>query len=637
MIRIFITAIFTVLLNSFLFAKVKLPKLVSDGMVLQRDTPIKIWGWADRSEKIDVRFQGKQYNAIANNQGEWEITLPAQKAGGPVQIQINNIIVKDILFGDVWLCSGQSNMDLPINRVLDLYKKEIENVENNQIRLFLVPTAYDFQKKQSDLKSGEWKAVTPKNVLDFSATAYFFAQSLYEKYKVPIGLLKSSQGGTRIECWVSDAIIRKYPAPYETFKTLNRPGYIDSVQNVDKMNVEGWNRLSKQNDEGIKGGWKGNETDFTGWTNFKVPGFWAETNIGAKNGVFWLKKEFEVNAPMIGKEGILRLGTIVDSDSAFVNGTFVGTTYYQYPPRIYKVPANVLKPGKNILTIRIVNSKGKGGLTAGKQYSLEVEDKIIDLKGDWKLKIGTQMQEMPNTTTFQNGPVGLYNSMISPLEKYSIKGFVWYQGESNAGNAKAYAPIFKDLISSWRVSFNNENLPFLYVQLPNFGKAQTSPAEKNSWADFREMQRNALEIPNTAMAVTIDVGEWNDIHPLNKKTVGSRLALLAQKVAYNEKNIVSSGPLVEKMEVKDGKCVLQFQQVGKGLTFKDELKGFVIAGEDGVFKWAQAKVIATNKVLVWSDDVKNPTMVRYAWAGNPVSANLRNDTGLPASPFEIKN
>jgi len=615
-------------------AVIKLPRLVSDGMVLQRDAEIKIWGWASAGEKVNITFRNSTYTTTASAKGEWEIKLPVQSAGGPYEMTVNNISIKDILVGDVWICSGQSNMELPIRRVLDLYADEVHNINNPYIRQFRVPLKYNFSQPENDFESGSWKAVTPENVLDFSAVAYFFAKDLYEKYQVPVGLINSAVGGSPVEAWISEDNLKHFPSYLEMAKQCAVPGYIDNIRTAENKKSYEWYSELNNKDKGISE-WNKPDADTSGWGTVYLPGYWADQGVTNSKGSFWFRKDFEISESMVGKPAVLRLGCIVDSDSAFINGHFVGNITYQYPPRIYNIPEGVLKKGKNNVTVRVVNSGGKGGFVEDKPYRIVLGGDYIDLTGEWKYKVGAEMPPAPSQTFFQYKPMGLYNGMIAPSIKHGVKGVIWYQGESNTGNVEDYKKLFPALIQDWRTNFSSPQLPFIYVQLANFMETSEQPSD-GGWARLREVQRQVLNIPNTAMAVITDVGEWNDIHPLNKKDVGHRLALAAMKTAYGDHNIVSSGPMFKSMSVRGNKIVLDFAVDGKGIAMGEELRGFAIAGEDRQFIWAKAR-IEGNKVVVWNDNIANPVAVRYAWADNPAGANLKNKEGIPASPFRTDN
>ncbi len=644
-VKIFNSVLFfyVFLLSQTAFCEVRLPRLISDGMVLQRDTKVKIWGWATPGEKIKINFNDKEYNTKTGNDGKWVVTLSKMKAGGPYNMEINasnNIIVKDILIGDVWVCSGQSNMVLPMKRVEDLYEDEITNAENPFIRLFLVPERYDFNTPHKDVESGEWKSVNPENILKFTATGYFFAKALYEKYKVPIGLINASVGGTPIDAWMSEDALMDFPASLETAQKFKDSSYVNQIIREDKTRINTWYNHLKQLDRGYSDPektWFDPNYDASGWDTMQLPTYWEDEGLEGVDGVVWFRKEIEIPACITGKPARLFMGRIVDSDLIYVNGKFVGTISYQYPPRKYDIPEDLLKEGKNVIVVRVVNNIGKGGFVKDKPYKLIVGEKIINLKGQWQYKLGAEMDSLPGQTFVQYKPIGLFNGMIAPILNYRIKGVIWYQGESDTGRPVEYRKMLPALINNWRQKWNEGKFPFLFVQLHNFMETKDEPSESN-WALLREAQLKTLAVPNTGMAVTIDIGEWNDIHPLNKKDAGRRLALAAQKIAYGEKNIVYSGPIYKDMKIKGNRIILTFTNTGNGLVAKGDgkLNDFAICGPDKKFLWAEAK-IEDDKVIVWNNNISNPVAVRYAWADNPEGANLYNKEGLPASPFRTDN
>jgi sialate O-acetylesterase len=636
----------TALLILFLFAtclsgQVRLPKLISDGMVLQRNVPLKVWGWASPNEKITVTFNGFDHETTADANGNWQIVIHEQNAGGPYTMTVtasNSITVNDILVGDVWLCSGQSNMALPMYRIMEMYRDEIMQINNPYIRQYSTPLHYNFQHPNEDLSDGmwkgEWRTATPENIMTISATAYFFAQNLYEKYRVPIGLINSSVGGSPVEAWVSIETLKHYPEHIKEIEKCADNAYVENTMKLDRENTLNRTAILNENDAGLSK-WHKADTDDSDWNEISLPGYWMEKDVDLEYGVIWFRKEIDVPKSMTGKDGVLRLGCIVDGDSSFINGVYVGNITYQYPPRIYPFKSDLLKEGKNVIAIRVVCDGKYGGFVEEKPYKVIVGDESIDLTGEWKYKIGAKLSSpMQPITTFHYKPLGLYNGMIAPLLNFSIKGVIWYQGESNTEQVEEYANLFPDLIKDWRDKWNNPQLPFIFAQLPNFMKAQKAPLESD-WAALRNVQRKVLDIPNTGMAVTIDIGEWNDIHPLNKKELGRRLALEAQRVAYGEPS-VSHGPLYKSMEIKNNSIILTFTSTGSGIYTNLDLHGFTIAGEDGVYEWANAVVIAKDKVRVWNDSVKKPVKARYAWADNPDDANLKNKEGFPASPFQTE-
>ena len=628
--------IFIIVFSLASFGKVKLPKLISDGMILQRNTDVNIWGWADANENISVSFVGSTYNTIADNKGNWKVVLADLKPGGPYQMQINSITINNILVGDVWVCSGQSNMELQMRRVSWNYPDEIEHSENKYIRQFLVPDKYNFDEPQNDLSSGTWKSASPENTPDFSATAYFFAKFLYEKYKVPIGLINSALGGSPVESWISGNALKKFPKYYNEAKLFRDSILIKKIEASDRARSNAWYTLLHKVDRGFKDPeniWYKTNLNTSDWSTMEVPGYWSEeTDLGQLNGVIWFRKKVEIPSSMAGKSAKLILGRIVDADSAFINGQFVGTVSYQYPPRRYDIPTGLLKAGENTIVVRVISNIGKGGFVPDKQYAVVTKDTSINLTGEWKFRLGAEMPPLESQTFIRWKPTGLYNAMIAPLLNYKIKGVIWYQGESNAERPKEYLSLFSTMIKDWRTNWNEGDFPFLFVQLPNFMETKSEPSESN-WALLREAQLKTLSLPNAGMVVAIDIGEWNDIHPLDKKDVGYRFALAAEKLAYGD-NIVYSGPIYKSMKIDGNKIILSFTHTGSGLIAKgdNKLKYFAIAGNNKKFVWANAK-IENNKVVVWNDKVKNPVAVRYAWADNPDGANLYNKEGLPASPF----
>ncbi len=628
--------IFFLIIQTLSFAQIRLPKLISDGMVLQRDKPLKIWGWSSPKEIVNLSFQNKTYKSTANEAGKWEIILPAQKTGGPHEMTFkgsNELKIKDILFGDVWFCSGQSNMvhQMAIHNIT--YAKDIADATNSNIRHFWIPTATNLNRPAEDFSANaSWKVCSPENVLPFSAVAYFFAKKMYEKYQIPIGLINASVGGTPIEAWTSEEGFKDFAKIQETIQKNKDTTYINSFKRVGGFTPP------QMQDKGLIGDKKWFDISYTpkGWKSINVPGYWEDQGIKELNGVVWYRKEIDVPASMIGKTTRVFLGRIVDADVLYINGKQVGATTYMYPQRRYNVPADLLKAGKNIFVVKVTNNGGKGGFVPDKPYCLFAEKDTIDLKGTWQYKVG-EVFIPRNDGSFgggfsaQNAPTSLYNAMVAPVINYGIKGILWYQGESNSGKGEEYAKLQPAQIADWRNKFNQGELPFLYVQLPNFMDANYIPSE-SQWAELREAQLKSLSVPNTAMVVGIDLGEWNDIHPDNKKSVGERLALAAQKLVYNE-NVVGSGPIFQSASIEGNKIVLSFTQIGSGLIANDdeELREFAIAGVDKKFVWATAKIVG-NKIEVSNKNIASPMYVRYAWADNP-NVNFYNKEGLPASPF----
>ena len=602
-----------------LSAKVRLPRLVSDRMVLQRDTELDIWGWADPGEKVTVRFQGRHYDTETGADGCWHVLLPPQQAGGPFVLEVNEIVIRDVLVGDVWLCSGQSNQETPIARLTDKFP-EINVSNNHMIRHYKVPTQdVKGELREEIVGNAGWHSAIASDVMNWTALAYFFAQEAYEHTHVPVGMLVSSLGGSAIESWISQEHLKEFP------QLLVDQAAFDSL------------KLARQ-DRGA-GRWQLPECDDSDWATMTVPGYWRENGADIR-GTVWCRKTFDVPASMAGRHARLYMGTMVDSDSVFVNGTFVGFTSYTYPPRKYDIPAGVLREGKNVIAVRLTANGGNGGFVKDKRYAIVGDEAEIDLTGTWRYKTGIDQSEVQRLSArlanLDRTGSGLYNGMIYPIRHYRVKGAIWYQGETNAGNPAPYADYLKALITNWRELWQWPDMPFLLVQLPNFMEKKDRPTD-SGWARIRDAQfRTALSVPHTELAVTYDAGEWNDIHPLDKKTVAHRLFLGARRLVYGEK-VNASGPLYKDMQVDGDRIVLSFTETGRGLACRGkELKHFAIAGEDRKFVWAKA-VIRGNKVVVSSPEVKHPVAVRYAWSDNPSDANLCNKDGLLASPFRTDN
>jgi sialate O-acetylesterase len=625
-----------VLLLQPAFADIRLPRLLSDGMVLQRDADTHAWGWAEAGEKIRVEFRKKIYKTTAGRDGKWTIQLPRLQAGGPDRMEIsgnNTITLHEVYVGDVWICSGQSNMEIPMARVRELYEAEILNSENPYIRHYLVPDRYNFKHTEDDLPDGKWEPTNPQTVTAFTAVGYFFARELYERYKVPVGLINASMGGSPVEAWISERTLTEFPQHLATAQEFRDDSLIRQITGHDKKTSDAWYALLDTRDRGLKAAWADPSYDASQWPVMRLPAFWDETRLGAINGVAWFRKQIMLSAALAGKPAKLKMGRIVDADTTYVNGKPVGTVSYQYPPRNYEVPPGLLKAGKNVVAVRVTSTSGRAGFIKDKPYRLSVDGTDIDLSGEWKYRLGAVMEPLQAPAFIQWKPLGLHNAMIAPLLNHKIKGVIWYQGESNIHDAREYAATFPALIKDWREQWRQDNFPFLYVQLANFMEAQDQPAE-SEWAELREAQLQTLRVPGTGMAVTIDLGEWNDIHPLNKQDVGNRLARAARNIAYGEKKTVPYGPVYRRMKIDNHRIILSFTDAGGGLIAMGggELNHFAICGPDKKFVWAKAR-IEGNQVIVWSDAVPNPVAVRYAWADNPVGANLYNEEGLPASPF----
>jgi sialate O-acetylesterase len=620
-------------------ASVRLPALISDGMILQRDQKISVWGWAKPGEQVTVTFNQRSCHINAGPAGTWKTVLPAHQAGGPYIMTItgeNQLVIRDILFGDVWLCSGQSNMEYILKRSQVLYANDIAQADNPQIRQFAVKLDWSYTAKDN-VAPAKWQAATPTSVLNFSAAAYFFAKALYAKYHIPIGLINSSYGGTPIESWMSEDAIKKFPGLLTEYKTYQDTAKVNLLLRAYKANTTKWYADLKKQDAGINHAngtplWVNDTTQQQNWQPIQVPGFWEDQGLSKIDGIVWYRKEINISAALAGKDALLNLGFIHQEDSTYFNGKIIGNTTSQYLERRYRVPGELIKAGKSIITVRILNKEGNGGFLKDKIYILNIGSSI-PLAGQWQYRLGASVPPLQTTgqIQFSREPAVLYNSMIAPLVQYRIKGVLWYQGEANTSEPQRYATLFASLIQDWRKQWGQETLPFIYAQLANYMPVNNAPGNSR-WAQLREAQSQTLKIPKTGMAVLHDTGEWNDVHPTRKKEAGERLALAAQHVAYREE-LVYSGPVYKAAKIKGQRIIISFKKNRSNLIAKGgALTHFAIASTDGKFVWAKAEIVG-GKIVVWNNEVLHPVAVRYAWADNPAGANLYNAAGLPASSF----
>ncbi|MCU4157867.1 hypothetical protein J1N10_17975 [Carboxylicivirga sp. A043] len=630
-ILILITAL--VYCNQQSIANVNVADIFSDNMVLQRNQKVKVWGSAEPGEKLTLSFNGQRHKAKADRTGEWSVTLAPMTAGGPFNMSINGkneVLLQNILIGDVWVCSGQSNMQWPVSKSNNA-EKEILNADYPEIRLYTVPKQLN-NVPEEKLGSASWQVCTPESVTDFSAVGYFFGRDLQSEIDVPIGLISSNWGGTCVETWTSKESIVKLPK-YE--------GFAERIDNFNAEEIEERNRNTlrgiigelPEEEKGLEKQWMKPESDRASWGTINLPTYWEDAGYKQLDGIVWFSYDFRLENDDIHPKVFLNLGRISNSDITWVNGQKVGGIEWgSDTERFYTIPEQLLEVGQNNITIRVDNRWGKGGFASGSEnFFLKLGKNIIQLSGEWNFKVDKvydKFKASPNEV-----PSLLYNAMINPLIPFGIKGVIWYQGENNTPRAKEYAVTFPNMIRNWRENWQQGDFPFLFVQLANFTKPQATPGNSN-WAELRESQLKTLSVKNTGMAVTIDIGEADDIHPTNKQEVGKRLMLSALNVAYG-KDIVYSGPIYKSMVVKEGKALVSFDHIGSGLMVKSKhgyVNEFEVAGKDGTFHWAKAEIDG-DKVVVWSDRVEDPIAVRFGWSNNPAELNLYNKEGLPASPF----
>ena len=623
-------------------ADVRLPKIFDSHMVLQRNKPIPVWGWADAGEKVTIELSGseiaKQTKTVkAGKDGKWILWLNAAEAGGPYRLVVrgkkNVLTLDDVLIGEVWICSGQSNMQWTVN-ASDNAKEEIAAANYPQIRHFEVPREISLIPKD-DLSKGEWKTATPENVGQFTAVGYFFGRELYKKLSIPIGLINTSWGGTIVETWISK----------EAMKSFNEfSDVVDAMPvSMDALGEKRKTKLTNAINE-MQGGipaagnvqsWSSDSFDDSGWKTVEVPGNFDRGDLQYLDGVVWFRKEFVLPHSLDGLSVVLSLGNIDDVDATYINGIKIGgTTSKTADGRTYILEPSQLHAGKNSIAVRIEDFGGRGGFT-GKSGDVKISRDAYEqsLAGTWKFRIESYADNNQFTGPNDAGTL-LYNAMIAPLIPYAMQGAIWYQGESNAGRAYQYRKSFPLMISDWRNRWKEE-FPFLFVQLASFNANNGNSKNGSSWAELREAQSLTLQaLPRTGMAVIHDIGNPKNIHPTNKQDVGKRLALRALEIAYGQ-HILSQGPQFQSMQKDGNKAVLTFTGMGTGLIAAGKygyLQGFEIAGADKEFHWAKAEIRDGN-VIVWSDEVNDPVAVHYGWADDNMEANLFNKEGLPAAPF----
>ena len=621
----------------------KLANLFTDNCILQRDRPVPIWGWGKPGERVTVEFAGQKKTITADVAGKWRVTLdPLPASQEPRELSAGDCRVKNVLVGDVWLCSGQSNMQMAVSEGLNS-KAEIAAANYPRIRLFTVPCQAVLDP-QTDV-AATWQVCAPATVAKFSAAGYFFGRELLDKLDVPIGLINSSWGGTRVEAWTSrdglwsDAELRNEIQMYEKWAQTPAGRFARESHQLSKADIDTWIKSLGKPDPGNIGhtqGWAARDFNDATWSTMPIPSGW-QLHQHNFSGVFWFRRTVDVPAAWVGKDLVLHLGVADKTDTTYFNNVQVGAIGFesQSPwntPRVYRIPGKFVQPGRNVIATRVYSNVYQGGLVGPAEVmQLKLDSASIPLAGPWRYKIEHNLGLTPmvfsspgpgnaNTATI------LHNSMIAPLAPAALRGVIWYQGESNAGNARNYRNLFPLLINDWRRTFEQAQLPFFYVELANYMAVQKSPVE-SGWAELREAQAFALQLPHTGMASAIDIGDAGDIHPKNKQDVGKRLALAALAQVHGQP-VVPGGPCYKTHTIEGDTVRIEFDNVAAGLSAKGPLKGFAVTGTDGKFAWAEASIDGKTVVI----RALQPTAVRYAWANNPIG-NLYNSVGLPAMPF----
>ncbi|WP_338357096.1 sialate O-acetylesterase [Yeosuana marina] len=633
-----ILTVLTLVVSIYANANVELPLLFNDGMVLQRNQPIPVWGWANANERIEVHFKEQVVKTKTDKQGKWSVRLKPETAGGPYELTVkgkNTITIKDVLVGEVWLCSGQSNMEFSVSQAMNA-EQEIKNSNYPLIRQFLVEKEMSSTPKEQ-LKSGIWQASNPATVGNFTAVGYFCAKKLYQELKIPIGIINASWGGTCVETWTSregfensdefkDMISKYSKIDMDSLAEKQKKTILDKIESIQGSKPS----LDKESS------FKAIAFDDSNWPEMQAPKLWEHQQFPNLDGVVWMRKSIVVSKEDADKEATLELAKIDDDDVTYINGVEVGTTIGYDKKRIYNVPAGVLKEGSNSIAVRITDYTGGGGIWGdASNLKLTLQNTVIPLAGQWKFNV----VEIKSEVSPNSYPSLLYNAMIYPLIPYSIQGVLWYQGEANVSRAQQYKKAFPLMINDWRSKWNQGDFTFYFVQLSSYDEFGGNSNKGSKWAELREAQSFTLEtVPNTGMAVTVDIGNAKDIHPTNKQDVGKRLAAIALHDIYKH-DIVFSGPIFKSMEKKENKIILTFDTMGSGLMTTDKygyIKGFEIVGENNVFYYAKAS-ISGNKVIVYSDKVNKPIAVHYGWSDDAGDCNLYNKEGFPASPFRTDN
>ncbi len=630
-------------------AKVQLSPLFTDNMVLQRESEVPFWGKTapGKPVKLITSWNNKEYVVRASIDSTWKVKIQTPQAGGPYSIVISDgdkVTLNNVLIGDVWICSGQSNMEMSVGssgKVAN-YQQELAEAGYPQIRLLSVEKALSLVPLDDfKAKNRGWQVCSGKTLDDFSAVAYFFGRNIYQNQHIPVGLINTSWGGTVAETWTSEEALQTMPDFLELIKDLKKmPASKSEQEALYQERLVEWKEKIDVKDAGYAGNqatWANTNLNEKDWGKMQVPGFFQKQGLEGFNGIVWFRKTITIPETWEGKELTLNLGAIDDNDYTYFNGVEIGHTEGWMTPRIYKIPAGMVKKGKAVITVRVIDTGGDGGFAggAGNLYFQVAGATQQSLAGEWSYRVGMDLKDIPSPPQSiagnPNFPSLLFNAMLNPLIPFTIKGAIWYQGEANTGRAYQYNDLLPLMITDWRNHWGQE-FPFYIVQLANFTSLQTKPIE-STWAELREAQlKTALHLNNTGLAVTIDIGEADDIHPKNKQDVGIRLALAARANTYGEK-ISYSGPVYDSYIIDGHTIKISFKHTDGGLKTlnSEELKGFTIAGVNHEFHWANAE-IKGNEVWVSCPEVSFPVAVRYAWADNPL-CSLYNGAGLPASPF----
>lgn len=674
----------------------RLPRILSDGAVLQRRKSIHIWGWDEAGAEITIVLINAQekdnqknnyeidgegveacVTAVCDNRGRFDAYLPAHESGGPFELSVsdnygNKEIVKDIMIGLVWFCTGQSNMELPITRVKDKYPHLPKTEPNNMIRTFKIVEKTSYTGPFEELESGDWKSVSKDTILNFSATGYFFAENLQKMTGQTVGFINASLGGSNIYSWMSREMLEGYDELLETADKYASEEFRNEVIRQNMENGDTWRGNLYRADKGISEHWEsapfeeidskdktGSRGKNDGWSSFRIPCMFKDTALSGFIGSVWFRRKFDLSPELAGKKARLFLGTMVDSDIVYVNGQKVGETFYQYPPRKYDIPESLTREKDNTIVIRLCVETGNGRFTPGKEYKIfndAAEVNLADADNEeafWQYRIGAECGQIPPTDFISWKATGLYNAMTAPCHNYPVDGVIWYQGESNVGDGYDYNDFTKRMVEGYRKAWGDENLPFIAVQLPNF-VIDALPVT-DDWGKFRLVQNKLLDIPMTGLAVTIELGEDNDLHPVTKEPIGKRLSLWAAhlKYGYNGEYMGPVATSATGVIGHDGKPVIQISlSHALGIDVKDAGKGtdildMYIVCDDGTRHRAETVIEIPDRddneseqectldVFCEPEYMETASSVQWLSENTYHGGLITNETGIPMGPFEL--
>lgn len=625
----------SVILPHSVWEQIKVPKIFASNMVLPREKPIPVSGKAGPSESLEITIKNQVHTVKADKKGNWEVVLDPMTAGGPFVLSFKGkeeLVLENILVGDLWLCAGQSNMQYTLG-TLNYEEPDTTRMANPNLRLRSIGVGADYLP-QDDVPMAIWAQANAETILNFSAVGYFFGRELVEKQDVPIGLISSNLGATAIETWMGMDALTKFPQFDEvTNDILKTDKDYETLNKEFEIFRRKWDNKYYLKGPGLDQKWYADDYDDSDWKEIDIPAFWEDFGYTDHDRSFWFRKTFDLDSTRLGKDFLLNLNQIDDYDITWVNGQKVGETFGNSNFRNYTVPKDVLRAKGNTLTVRVFDIGGKGGIYTNAFWGNPI------LNGRWKYKKGISINakkfpepKVPNGSWFSH-PLLLYNAGIAPLHDFPITGVIWYQGEANENSAVEYEQLLKGMIFDWRAKWNNPDMPFLIVQLANYRQEDSVPGN-SKWAEIRSSQMKATQMHDVDIMTAIDIGDANDIHPHNKMEVGRRLALLAMHYEYGKP--IKKGPTYKSRSAHGNTINIKFETYGSNLKSTDKfgyLRGFAIAGQDGKFHWAKARLSDNNEATVYSDQISDPRFVRYAWSDNPGPLDLYNTDGLPAFPF----